>query len=141
MRIQSCQKQNIDMIPFEHMFSYIQKFVLVGGYLRALQVGGCGKDHMSREMSGIKTACNQVTVCCRIVMPPRCPLGKEALDTYSAYLLDNGRIFVLWLGAGIAQNQDFMSQVHTTSSVMCNLASIQCSFKMLEDVFSWFQLS
>ncbi|KAK9811733.1 hypothetical protein WJX72_009241 [[Myrmecia] bisecta] len=44
-----------------------------------------------------------------VVLPPTMPLATDALNGSGAYLLDNGRIFVLWLGRTISR--DFLAQV------------------------------
>ena len=49
-------------------------------------------------------------------MPERMPLSRDYLDPSAAYLLDNGRILVLWLGLNLSP--DFMHQVrHVQYSV------------------------
>ena len=45
----------------------------------------------------------------QIVLPPRAPLSMEQLSGAGAYLLDNGRMLVLWLGH--AASTEFVSQV------------------------------
>ncbi len=44
----------------------------------------------------------------RITRPLPSPMTMEAVDSSGAYLLDSGRIFVLWLGANVSPA--FMSQ-------------------------------
>jgi len=39
----------------------------------------------------------------RVAVPATVPLSLETLDGNGAYLLDNGRLFILWLGRGIPQ--------------------------------------
>ena len=46
---------------------------------------------------------------CRIKRPLPAPLTMEAVNGAGAYLLDVGRIFVLWIGSNIGPS--FMSQV------------------------------
>ncbi|KAK9794070.1 hypothetical protein WJX73_006515 [Symbiochloris irregularis] len=45
----------------------------------------------------------------RMVMPPNVPLALDLVDYSGAYLMDTGRVFLLWLGRGISPN--FLSQV------------------------------
>ena len=42
-------------------------------------------------------------------LPPTCPLSFERLEGSGAYLLDNGRIFIVWVGRGVAP--EFMQAV------------------------------
>jgi len=50
--------------------------------------------------------------CCRIGRPECIPLTTMVMRDNAAYLLDNGRILVLWLGRNIPQA--FLKQVHST---------------------------
>lgn len=45
----------------------------------------------------------------RALLPPTSPLSLERLEGSGAYLLDNGRIFIVWVGRGVAP--EFMQQV------------------------------
>ena len=44
----------------------------------------------------------------QVVLPPRAPLSMEQLSGAGAYLLDNGRMLVLWLGHAVSP--EFLSQ-------------------------------
>ena len=46
---------------------------------------------------------------CRIMRPLPVPLTMVALSTEGAYLMDCGRVFVVWLGQAVSQ--DFITQV------------------------------
>ncbi len=37
----------------------------------------------------------------QVALPPRAPLSMEQLSGAGAYLLDNGRMLVLWLGHAV----------------------------------------
>jgi len=45
----------------------------------------------------------------RVVLPPRVPLSMALLSGAGAYLLDTGRVLVLWLGHAVSP--EFLSQV------------------------------
>ena len=48
---------------------------------------------------------------CRILRPPPVPLTMAAVSEQGAYLMDCGRVFVMWLGRSISP--DFMAQVRS----------------------------
>jgi protein transport protein SEC24 len=39
----------------------------------------------------------------QLILPTTAPLTLEALPPSGAFLMDNGRIFVLWLGTGVTR--------------------------------------
>lgn len=45
----------------------------------------------------------------RIIRPAPVPLTMQAVSEQGAYLMDSGRVFVMWLGRNISP--DFMAQV------------------------------
>jgi hypothetical protein len=49
------------------------------------------------------------------VLPPRAPLSMALLSGAGAYLLDNGRVLVLWLGHAVSS--EFLLQVRTLHSI------------------------
>ena len=49
-----------------------------------------------------------------MALPPRAPLSMELLSGAGAYLLDNGRMLVLWLGHAVPV--EFLSQVRALRS-------------------------
>ena len=49
------------------------------------------------------TLCIMCVLCCpRVALPALVPLSTEVLYPQGAYLMDNGRIFVLWLGREVS---------------------------------------
>ena len=50
-------------------------------------------------------------------LPLPIPLTAQALDSAGAYILDTGRVCVLWLGRSL--DPEFMSQVHFPSCPRC----------------------
>lgn len=59
----------------------------------------------------------------RVRTPLPVPLSVERLHLDGAYLLDNGRIFVLWLGRSISPDflQHVLPGLHTVSSLPITL--------------------
>ena len=49
------------------------------------------------------------------VLPPRAPLSMEQLSGAGAYLLDNGRMLVLWLGHAVPL--EWLSQARTSKAL------------------------
>ena len=58
---------------------------------------------------------------CRIVRPAPVPLTMQAVSEQGAYLMDSGRVFVMWLGRNISP--DFMAQV----CMFCHVVTIRGS--------------
>lgn len=53
---------------------------------------------------------SEVVLCaCRIMRPQPVPLTMAAVSDQGAYLMDCGRVFVMWLGRNVSP--DFMTQV------------------------------
>lgn len=53
----------------------------------------------------------------RVALPPTAPAGLEYLNPAGAYVIDNGRIAVLWLGASL--HPQFYQQVGGRALVAC----------------------
>ena len=82
---------------------------------------------LSLPLSVFVHVCNKLSCpadliwcCCRVGRPPCIPLTTMVMRDNTAYLLDNGRIMVLWLGRAIPQT--FMQQVQCclTASIIFN---------------------
>ncbi len=55
----------------------------------------------------------------RIIRPAPVPLTMQAVSEQGAYLMDSGRVFVMWLGRNVSP--DFMTQV----CMLCQFAYIR----------------
>lgn len=53
----------------------------------------------------------------QFLLPPALSLESAQLSAGGAYLLDNGRVFLLWLGAGVPV--EYIAQVRTTRHHAC----------------------
>jgi len=62
------------------------------------------------------------------MLPPLVPLSSEVLFPSGAYLLDNGRVFVLWLGREVSSH--FLHEVcpNHISVLMCHICNGQGCF-------------